>query len=368
MKYIVVSLSALVSVASAAEIMGTYYVSASPAPASVAEASQATDAASNVPPSGEITVSVATVTQPLAPTQTPELAVASWAATEEMPYWHLTQNGYQKMECGYGYYKDTQGYCQRESWYTKEECYETVIINKKKYCPPKIVHVTEDVTVHVTEKQPKTIYETTTLVEKQTDIATNDVTKLVTEVELSTTVRIWVSTETLDQTKVILHTLTATDTLTSVTHVTDFATATETAIKFEKEFITATEHEVTTVVEPTTYVSIWVTTEVNNEFETLVETKSATVTEPVTYTRTVDHTNTVTETEFEKEKVVVPTTIVKKYTVTDVIDQTLTKERVVEETIHETYTTEVTKTKHKTDTLLQIVKPHETQYPYGEHY
>ena len=116
MKYIVVSLSALVSVASAAEIMGTYYVSASPAPASVAEASQATDAASNVPPSGEITVSVATVTQPLAPTQTPELAVASWAATEEMPYWHLTQNGYQKMECGYGYYKDTSGYCQRESW------------------------------------------------------------------------------------------------------------------------------------------------------------------------------------------------------------------------------------------------------------
>lgn len=174
-----------------------------------------------------------------------------------------------------------------------------------------------------------------------------------------------------------MHTLTATDTLTSVTHVTDFATATETAIKFEKEFITATEHEVTTVVEPvyafssrsllfdhshfpqTTYVSIWVTTEVNNEFETLVETKSATVTgwlppslslkkthpriEPVTYTRTVDLTNTVTETEFEKEKVVVPTTIVKKYTVTDVIDQTLTKERVVEETIHEVRTLEYTR-------------------------
>jgi hypothetical protein len=146
MKYILISLPALVSVASAAEIMGTYYESASPAPASVAEASQATDA-----PSGEFTVSAATVTQPIAPTQTPEIAVASWAATEEMPYWHLTQSGYQQMECGYGYYKDTQGYCQKESWvravfdlhfvsslicvsvglqYAEEECYETVIINK----------------------------------------------------------------------------------------------------------------------------------------------------------------------------------------------------------------------------------------------
>jgi hypothetical protein len=39
-----------------------------------------------------------------------------WAATEEMPYWHMTQGGYQQMGCGYGYYKDMQGYCQPESW------------------------------------------------------------------------------------------------------------------------------------------------------------------------------------------------------------------------------------------------------------
>lgn len=128
MKYILVSLPALVSVASAVEILGTYYIPADPAPASVAEASQATsqatdsasasasDPATDITSSGEITLSVATVTQPMEPTQTPELATSSWAATEEMPYWHLTQQGYQQMECGYGYYKDMQGYCQPESW------------------------------------------------------------------------------------------------------------------------------------------------------------------------------------------------------------------------------------------------------------
>ncbi len=130
MKYILASLSALVSVASAMEVLGTYYIPASPAPASVAEASQATsqatdsasdvsqatDSTSDVTSSGEITLSAATVTQSTEPTQTPELATSSWAATEEMPYWHLTQNGYQQMDCGYGYYKDMQGYCQPESW------------------------------------------------------------------------------------------------------------------------------------------------------------------------------------------------------------------------------------------------------------
>jgi len=151
MKYILVSLPALVSVASAAEIMGTYYIPAGPAPASVASASLATDAASNVPASGEITVSAATSTAPIEPTQTPVDPTSSWAATEEMPYWHLTQSGYQQMDCGYGYYKDTQGYCQPESWvrtvfvphfglvlifvsvglqYSQGECYETVIIEK----------------------------------------------------------------------------------------------------------------------------------------------------------------------------------------------------------------------------------------------
>jgi hypothetical protein len=117
MKYFLVALPAFVSVASAAEILGTYYMPASPA--SVVEASQATaqpSSASNAPASGEYTVSAATSTQSMAPTQTPVPAASSWAATEEMPYWHMTQGGYQQMGCGYGYYKDMQGYCQPESW------------------------------------------------------------------------------------------------------------------------------------------------------------------------------------------------------------------------------------------------------------
>lgn len=174
-----------------------------------------------------------------------------------------------------------------------------------------------------------------------------------------------------------MHTLTATDTLTSITVETELATATETATEFEKEVITKTEHEVVTVHEPvyafssrsllfnrshtlqTTYVSIWLTTEVNNETETLVKTNSETVigqlppslslkkTHPridtLTLVKTVDATNTVTETAVEKETIVVPTTIVSKYTTTEVIDETLTKERVVETTIHQVRTLEHTR-------------------------
>jgi hypothetical protein len=53
----------------------------------------------------------------------------------------------------------------------------------------------------------------------------------------------------------------------------------------------------------------------------------------VTLVKTVDATNTVTKTDVEKETIVIPTTIVSKYTTTEVIDNTLTKEREVETTI-----------------------------------
>lgn len=119
MKYILVTLPALASVASA-QIMGTYYEPASPQAsggASVAQVSQQPSQATSTPPaSGEYTVSAATSTEAVAPTQAPVLASSSWAYTEEMPYWHMTQNGYQQMGCGYGYSKDTKGYCQPESW------------------------------------------------------------------------------------------------------------------------------------------------------------------------------------------------------------------------------------------------------------
>jgi len=159
MKYILIALPVLASVASA-EIMGTYYEPASPAPASgaasVVEASQqassqAPSSTASASASGEYTVSAATSTEAVAPTQTPVVASSSWAYTEEVPYWHMTKDGYQQMGCGYGYYKDTKGYCQPESWvctvllfhfglvadpwvglqYNKEGgCYETVILNQ----------------------------------------------------------------------------------------------------------------------------------------------------------------------------------------------------------------------------------------------
>jgi hypothetical protein len=108
MKYILASLPALVSVVSAAEIMGTYYMPADPAPASVAAVSQptsqataeATDATSSIPPSDQITLSAATVTQPVDPTQTPQLSTTTRAATEEIPYWHITQDGNQSIDSG----------------------------------------------------------------------------------------------------------------------------------------------------------------------------------------------------------------------------------------------------------------------------
>jgi len=349
MKYILVSLPALVSVASAAEIVGTYYMPAIPAPASVVEvSSQATEAA--VAATGEYTVSAATSTAPMEPSQTP-VPASSWAATEEVPYWHMTQYGYQQMACGYGYRKDDQSYCKPESWYDHgDECYETVIFNKKKYCAPEVVTMTEDVTVYVTEQQPKTIYSTTTMVEKKIDTATKDVTQLVTATELLTTVRIWVSTEVKDQTKTALHTLTATDTLTSIALQTELATATETATKIEKEVLTKTENEVTTILQPTTYTSVWLTTEVNNETETLVKTKSKTVVDTMTQVKTVDATNTVTETAVDKKTTLIPTTVVSKYTTTEVINETQTTERVVETTIAQTQTAEVTESEITTAT------------------
>ena len=63
----------------------------------------------------------------------------------------------------------------------------------------------------------------------------------------------------------------------------------------------------------------------------------------MTYFKTVDVTNTVTETALEKETIVVPTTIVSKYTTTEVIDETLTTERVVETTIAQVRTLEYTR-------------------------
>jgi hypothetical protein len=53
----------------------------------------------------------------------------------------------------------------------------------------------------------------------------------------------------------------------------------------------------------------------------------------MTQVQTVDKTNTVTETAIDKQTTIVATTMVSLYTTTEVIDNTLTTERVVETTI-----------------------------------
>ena len=35
---------------------------------------------------------------------------------EVMPYESMTAGGYSSLECGYGYYKASNGYCMQESW------------------------------------------------------------------------------------------------------------------------------------------------------------------------------------------------------------------------------------------------------------
>lgn len=38
-----------------------------------------------------------------------------------MPYSSMTSGGYSSLECGYGYYKASNGYCQAESWVSFHE-------------------------------------------------------------------------------------------------------------------------------------------------------------------------------------------------------------------------------------------------------
>ena len=153
MKYIVASLPVLVSVASAAEIIGTYWVAEEEVLPTVLESK----------PEGELyTLFASTSTQSSDVAPTP-VSVNSWAYTDEVPYWHMTEGGYTDLDCGYGYSKDDWGYCQPADWYTDAGCYETVIINKKKKCHPMVVTDTEDVTGWVIEHQPDVLYYTYTV-------------------------------------------------------------------------------------------------------------------------------------------------------------------------------------------------------------
>jgi hypothetical protein len=49
---------------------------------------------------------------------------------QDMPYSSFKDGGYKSLSCGYGYSKDSSGYCKPDSWWQDQGCYETIIINK----------------------------------------------------------------------------------------------------------------------------------------------------------------------------------------------------------------------------------------------
>lgn len=101
MKYYISSFSALASVASASQIMGTYYM----APMDVVGLGYS---------SSDLLKATSTEEYATTPTSTYE---STRAYTDIMPYATLTQSGYQQLDCGYGYGRErSSDYCSRQSW------------------------------------------------------------------------------------------------------------------------------------------------------------------------------------------------------------------------------------------------------------
>jgi hypothetical protein len=114
--------------------------------------------------------------------------------------------------------------------------------------------------------QTQTVVSTVTQYETATKIETNTLTatQIYTSVETVPTTRIWVSTEVIDKTKKIDHTLTATDTKTLTNTYTRTDTKTDTATQTDKQTDTATitMTDVSTVIQPTTYIKTYDVTKV----------------------------------------------------------------------------------------------------------
>jgi hypothetical protein len=109
-----------------------------------------------------------------------------------------------------------------------------------------------------------TVHETKTQV--VTSVQQLTYTSIATSVQVVPTTRVWVSTEVIDKTKIQEHTLTATETKTQTNIYTQTNTETDTATKTLKETQTnfVTSIQLSTVVQPTTYTSVWVSTAVIN--------------------------------------------------------------------------------------------------------
>lgn len=232
------------------------------------------------------------------------------------------------------------------------------------HCPPAhTVTVTHAVTQVETFTVPTTVFVTEFQTATQTDVQFLTETQIFTSVWVQPTTRVWVSTEVIDRTSVVEHTLTATETATLTSLLTNFQTltdtATETIQQTQTQFLTQTE--VQTIVEPTTYVSVWVSTAVIDNTLTQFETQTATLTEQFTHLQTAFVTQTqindVTHTEIST--VNVPTTFTSVWVSTEIMDNTQTILNTLTATITEdrlqTVTQVATETATATETEVQQV-------------
>lgn len=304
-----------------------------------------------------------------APPHVPDAPVADFY--QEMPYSAYQNGGYKSLECGYGYEKHGDGQCVPVGWYTPEAhgngCYAKTIINNVQapaHCPPAhTVTVTQAVTHVESITVPTTVFVTEFQTATQTDVQILTETQVFTSVWVQPTTKVWVSTEVIDRTSVLEHTLTATETATLTSLLTNFQTltdtATETIHQVETQFLTQTE--VQTIVEPTTYVSVWVSTAVIDNTLTQFETQTATLTEQFTHLQTAFVTQTqvndVTHTEIST--VNVPTTFTSVWVSTEVVDNTQTILNTLTATVTEdqvqTITNVATETATATETEVQQV-------------
>jgi hypothetical protein len=115
MKYLLAVLPALttLSVVSAQSVIGVHSIPASEAgiPNASSSISVASESAESQPTSMSVDMS------PL-PTAAPSSSADnSYGYTDVMPYSSMTQGGYQQMDCGYGYARQSrQGYCMQQPW------------------------------------------------------------------------------------------------------------------------------------------------------------------------------------------------------------------------------------------------------------
>jgi hypothetical protein len=290
---------------------------------------------------------------------------------QEMPYSAYQNGGYKELDCGYGYEKHEDGQCVNVGWYTPEAhgygCYAKTIINNVQvqgHCPPPhTVTVTQAVTHIETQVVPTTVFVTEFHTQTQTDVKFLTETQVFTSIWEVPTTKVWISTEIIDRTKTVEHLLTATETAVLTSLVTNFQTltdtATETIKQIETQFITQTQ--IKTVVEPTTFVSVWVSTSVIDNTFTQLETKTATLTEQFTHLQTAFVTETqindVTHTQLKT--VEVPVTLTSVWVSTEIRDNTHTiintHTSVVTENQLQTVTHLATETAFATKTEIQQV-------------